>query len=201
MVSSLSYLSLIFNKNVNKHPFHSKILWNARVIGRSRSLVTIDGTDMPVALGFNKGFFGVKFNHSGLKYEVGVSIETGYIVWINGPFRCGQNDITISRTALIGALDVEEEEMAVADSGYKGEVHHIRTPNVGTAEERQMQDLARARHETVNCRLKIFNVLGAGYFRHDLTFHSSCFRAVAVITQLTFENGGEPFQVDFHDLE
>ncbi len=178
---------------------YSKILWDARIIGESRSLVTIDGTDMPVGLGFNKGFYGVKFNHSGLKYEVGVCIATGHIVWIHGPFRCGQNDLNISRTALIGALD--RDESAVADSGYRGEPHHIRTPEVGTEREIEMQDLARARHETVNSRLKNFNVLGAQYFRHSISFHSSCFRAVAVITQLSFENGAPPFQVDFRDEE
>ena len=30
---------------------------------------------MPAEIGFNKEFFGVKFNHSGLKYEVGVCIS------------------------------------------------------------------------------------------------------------------------------
>jgi len=173
----------------------SVILWDARIIGESRSLVTIDGTDMPVGLGFNKGFYGVKFNHSGLKYEVGVCIAMGHIVWIHPHL----NDLNISRTALIGALD--RDESAVADSGYRGEPHHIRTPEVGTEMEIEMQDLARARHETVNSRLKFFNVLGAQYFRHSISFHSSCFRAVAVITQLGFENGAPPFQVDFRDEE
>lgn len=154
---------------------------------------------MAVEIGFNKDFFGVKFNHSGLKYEVGVCIETGYIVWINGPFRCGQNDLNISRTALLGALDYGES--AVADSGYVGEPHHIRTPGVGTEDEKEMQDIARARHETVNSRLKTFEVLGDARFRHDPMFHSSCFRAVAVIIQLSFENGAPPFQVTFYDDE
>lgn len=150
---------------------------------------------MPVGLGFNKGFYGVKFNHSGLKYEVGVCIAMGHIVWIHPHL----NDLNISRTALIGALD--RDESAVADSGYRGEPHHIRTPEVGTEMEIEMQDLARARHETVNSRLKFFNVLGAQYFRHSISFHSSCFRAVAVITQLGFENGAPPFHVDFRDEE
>jgi hypothetical protein len=48
---------------------------------------------------------------------------------------------------------------------------------------------------------KNFNVLGAQYFRHSISFHSSCFRAVAVITQLSFENGATPFQVDFRNEE
>ena len=159
--------------------------------------MTIDGTDMPVALGFNKAFFGAKFNHSGLKYEVGICIATGYIVWINGPFRCGENDINISRTALIGALD--RDEAAVADEGYRGEPHHIRTPQTGSQNEKAMQDVARARHETVNSRLKDFDILGAQYFRHDSIFHSSCFRAVAVLTQLKFEHGETPFQLNFRD--
>jgi len=100
--------------------------------------VTIDGTDMPVALGFNKAFFGAKFNHSSLKYEVGICIATGYIVWINGPLRCGENDINISQTALIGALD--RDESAVADEGYGGEPHHIRTPQTRSQNEKAMQD-------------------------------------------------------------
>lgn len=164
----------------------------------SRSLVTIDGTDMPVELSFNEAFFSVKFKHSGFKYEVGVCIKTGYIVWINGPFRCGQNDLNVARIALIGALD--HGESAVADGGYRGEDHAIRTPLEGSEIERRMQATARSRHETVNERLKIFNVLGPpARFRHTLSFHSSCFRAVAVITQLSFENGSPPFQVEFYE--
>lgn len=38
----------------------SVIIWDARIIGDSQSLVTIDGTDMAVEIGFNKDFFGVK---------------------------------------------------------------------------------------------------------------------------------------------
>ena len=57
---------------------------------------------------------------------------------------------------MLGAVD--HGETAVADSGYVGEPFHIRTPNDGTEGGEAMQDLARARHETVNLRLKIFNV-------------------------------------------
>ena len=56
-----------------------------------------------------------------------------------------------------------------------------------------------ARHETVGGRLKIFKVLGTS-FRNDLVFHSSCFRAVAVITQLNFSLGQmPPYQVKYQD--
>ena len=46
--------------------------------------VIIDGTNVPVQLGFDRDFFVVEFCSGGLKYEIGVcTIATGYIVWIN----------------------------------------------------------------------------------------------------------------------
>ena len=162
-------------------------------------MITIDGTDMPVELGFNKRFFSAKFCSGGLKYEVGVCIATGHIVWVNGPFRCGENDINVARQSIVGKLT--EDEMAVADRGYPGEDWHIKTPlphHARTAKETEMMGGARGRHETVNKRLKIFEVLKKR-FRHDLLLHSSCFRAVAVTTQLNFNHGEPPFQIEFHD--
>ena len=54
-----------------------------------------------------------------MKNEVGFCIETGDIVWISGPFRCGMNDLTVSREdgLLGGALD--DGEMAEADCRYE----------------------------------------------------------------------------------
>ena len=162
-------------------------------------MVTIDGTDVSVELSFDERFFSVKFHYGGLKYEVGVCIATGYIVWINGPFRCGMNDLQVVQQAMVGKLI--DDEMAVADRGDVGEDWHIKTPlpfHSRTQNETKMMGQARARHETVNKRLKIFEVLKKR-FRHDLMLHSSCFRAVAVITQLNFEHGEPPFQCVYYD--
>lgn len=85
-----------------------KISWQARTtndIG-NQALVTIDGTDMPVQMGFSKKFFSHKFKSSGVRYEIGMCIQTGHIVWINGPFRCGLPDIEVARQGVIGALDM-----------------------------------------------------------------------------------------------
>ena len=60
---------------------------------------------------------GIISKSNGLKFEVGVCIQTGGIVWINGSFRCGMADITIARQAVVSAL--EEGEMAEADGGYR----------------------------------------------------------------------------------
>ena len=43
---------------------------------------------------------------------------------------------------------------------------------------------ARARHETINGRISHFGVM-AKVFRHDLSRHVVCFRAVAVVVQIS----------------
>ncbi|KAL3791579.1 hypothetical protein ACHAW5_000882 [Stephanodiscus triporus] len=62
-------------------------VWDNRFLGDSgnKALVTLDGTDMPVEMKFAKEFMSHKFMGNGLKYEVGVCIATGHIVWVHGP--------------------------------------------------------------------------------------------------------------------
>ena len=150
--------------------------------------------------GFARDFYSHKFRSAGLKYEIGLNILTGDMVWLHGPFRCGKGDINVARHALINAL--EEGEMVEADLGYRGEQFKIKTPSslhVRSDEERKMKALVRARHETVNERMKNFSIL-SNVFRHDLRKHSAVFRAVAVITQLSIEDGEPLFQVHYQDI-
>lgn len=178
-------------------------MWNNRFIGDigNQALVTIDGTDMKVEMRYNKDFFSHKFKSGGLRYEVGVCIATGHIVWIHGPFRCGKNDISISRTGILRG-PLEEGETCEADNGYQGEDWYIKTPagfHIRSDKEKGVKSKAGSRHESVNGRMKIFKVL-CNTFRHPALFHSSCFRAVAVITQINFSLGERPpFQVDYFD--
>lgn len=157
---------------------------------------------MQCEMRFNKRFYSHKFNGNGLRYEVGVCIATGDIVWISGPFRCGMNDLSVSREGGLLGGALKEGEMAEADLAYQGEKWYIKTPvgfHTRTQKEEGMKLSAAARHETINGRLKIFEVLKNRY-RHELTFHSSCFRAVAVITQLNFKLGKmPPYQVEYYD--
>ena len=58
-----------------------------------------------------------------------------------------------------------------------------------------VRTLVRRRHETANKRIKQFACVSAK-FRHDISFHGSCFRACTVLTQLAIENGKPLFGVD-----
>lgn len=66
----------------------------------------------------------------------------------------------------------------MADRGYN-DPHFI----LPTTQNEQIHRRLMSRHETVNKRIKQFNVL-SGAFRHDLTKHRLCFYSVVNITQL-----------------
>ena len=86
-------------------------------------------------------------------------------------------------------------EKVEADKGYRGEADFVRCNfHYVSREDRRAKSRARARHETVNKRIKNFNILTRVY-RHRLSFHKHCFRACAVLTQLSFEAGERPWQI------
>ena len=65
------------------------------------------------------------------------------------------------------------------------------------AENRGMQGRVRARHEMLNGRLK--KEILSQVFRHHIMMHGDVFRACAVVTQLTIENGEPLFEVEYDD--
>ena len=161
--------------------------------------MSVDGTDCPIyePWPFNPGMFSQKFNGPALKYEVGVCLKTGWIVWINGPFRGGLGDKDIFKDGGLGALLFPDEAIEV-DKGYTGDDRY-KTPGMGmTSQQRKMKSNARAQNEAVNGRLKQFNVLTT-HFRHlkpntaMMKKHKLCFNAVVVITQLKFQSGATVF--------
>ena len=77
--------------------------------------MTVDRTDVHARMKFAKTFLSHKFKGNGLKYEVGVCIRTGEIVWIHGPKRCGMNDIQVARDAFISFLNDDEMAMSIMD--------------------------------------------------------------------------------------
>jgi hypothetical protein len=102
-------------------------------------------------------------NGPALKYEVGVCIKTGYIVWVNGPFVGSENDGTVFSEGL-GTLLAEDEAVEV-DGEYKGN-NKIKGPATAISQvQRKEKSVVRGWHENVNGQLKLFNVLNA-CFRH-----------------------------------
>ena len=135
-----------------------------------------------------------------MRYEIGVDILAGNIVWLEGPYAAGKYpDIKIFRSCLARWLDPSER--VEADDGYIGEApQRVKCPGsaANPTENQAMQSRVRSRHETLNGRLKNWEILKQ-VFRHDILEHGNVFRAIAVITQLSIQNGEPLFEVEYSD--
>ena len=88
-------------------------------------LVSVDEVDFeitepyPYDREWSRRCFSPKFKGPGVRYEIALCILTGDIVWVNGPFACGQwSDWKFfSEGGLASNLDPNER--VEADDGYE----------------------------------------------------------------------------------
>jgi hypothetical protein len=161
--------------------------------------ITIDGTDFKIQepQPFDRKWYSHKFKGPGLRYEVGLCIQTGWIVWLNGPYPCGSHpDLKIARLGVFRLLAIGE--MVLADGGYRDGGVFAETPTGHNNNDQKMKKLARARHETVNKRLKQFNIL-ANVYRCSLDDHGYIFRAITIITQIAIQTEEPLFSMHYKD--
>lgn len=132
---------------------------------------------------FDRRWFSHKFHSSGLRYEVGLNIRTGHIVWAFGGYPCGEySDLTLAREAFVLAMN--NNERAMADKGYADQTCFIQPSIQNNIKHKRIM----SRHETVNKRLRQFHIL-KNVYRHDRQKHPMVFHAVANLTQLMISNG------------
>ena len=154
--------------------------------------MTIDGTDFRIQ---QKGV--AKKGKSALRYELGIDILKGNLIWVEGPYPASAwLDIKTFLNCLAGPL--LPGKRVEADNGYVGRADKVKCPNnnCNPPENLGMQSAARSRHETFNGRLKNWGILEKVY-RHDITVHGTVFYACAVITQLSVANGEPLFEVEY----
>ena len=103
-----------------------QIVWENRFLSDngSQCKITVDGTDFRIMepQPFNARWLSEKFNGPGVKYEVAINIQNGWIVHINGPYPCGEwHDLTVARDELCHKISdsPDKNEMALADGGYQ----------------------------------------------------------------------------------
>ena len=178
-----------------------QIKWGNRYMNTNHSvcLVTIDGTDFCLRepTEFDPRWFSHKFKGPGFRYEVGVCIQTGWIVWINGPYAPGDwSDLAIARYGIATKLDPGEKYLA--DGGYSSQDGNAKTPTGLHNHDQSMKSKARARHEAINALLKQYAVL-KDCFRHSRNDHPLVFKAVANLVQAKIMLEGATYQVAYND--
>jgi hypothetical protein len=155
--------------------------------------VSLDGTDFAIyePTPFDPKWYSHKFKGPGLRYEIGLCLRTGHIVWVNGGYACGEYpDLKLARESYLD--NIEEGERTIADNTYQDEhfIYSNRYPHLRAKIKHIL-----ARHETVNKRMKQWGCLSKR-FRHRIVLHPICFRAVANLTQLMILLGEPLYQVD-----
>lgn len=134
---------------------------------------------------FNKKWYSHKFKGPGIRYEIGICIQSGEIVWASGGFPCGDwPDIRIARDLYV---NFSQDEITLADKGYRGLNNFKIASN-------QTEKRILARHETMNGRLKNFEILNVR-FRHPLPKHPRVFHACTNIIQISITNGENLFEL------
>ena len=139
-----------------------------------------------------------KFKHAAYKWEVAVALYSNHIVWVNGPFKGGENDLTILRNGQPDGsgniLDlIPEGKWAMTDRGYRTDVPEEMS-KIGYKRDDDPVQLKRykgrgtSRGETINARIKEFESMSKT-FRHGDAEHTAAFKAVVVTVQYHLDMG------------
>ena len=149
--------------------------------------MSIDGTDFAVteAYPFDSQWFSHKLKRAGIRHEIGLSLESSDIVWLNGGFKCGEwPDLKIARSGVLKWISPNER--VIADDGCAGEKAIVH-PQSGRSDNAVLRKIL-ARHESANSRMRKFKVL-QGRWMLDRTFHPTVVCAIVNLIQLEIENG------------
>ncbi len=142
---------------------------------------------------FSAELYGHKFMFAGLRYEVGVSIERGNLMWVNGAIPCGIfQDLVIFRHGVKKFLS--ENKKIVANKGYPDE-RCLKSDEAPTEHENLHGEI-RAGNESASRRFKQFSAL-TSTFRHSLDLHGYVFHAIANLSHVSIELRESLFEIEF----
>lgn len=185
---------------------HQKIIWPADNFGDDIWAISVDGTHCWMEEPQHKewsqdpSYYSHKYNKAGMNYEIGISLSECRVVWLNGPFKAGANDVKIfARYGLKQKLQ-QTYKKAIGDKGYVGHPEEVSTYNIhDNRSVNNFKSRALKRHETFNGLTKRFDCLNHR-FRHTPYRFKTCFEAVCVLCQYQIENGSELFDALVEDV-
>ena len=144
-------------------------------------------------------WYSPKYKQAGLAYEVAVAIQHNRIVWVNGPFPAGENDKKIFDKPGGLKSKLKEGQALIGDQGYRGTSGKVATRNqFDSPEIKDFKERSKARQETVNSRLKSFDILSTDFRttgKLRLLRHKMVMEACAVLIQYELENGSALYTV------
>lgn len=127
-------------------------------------------------------YYSEVYKSQGIRYEVGIAVKTGDIVWKYGGLPCGSYpEINLANEAYIYA--VKKDELTYANKKYHKSKFFI-TPNHTNVKEHKK---IMQRHKNLKKKIKYFEILNKPY-RHIIDKHHLCFHAIVNIIQITIKH-------------
>jgi DDE superfamily endonuclease len=161
-------------------------------------LMTIDGTHCRISeprSNPDRLHFSHKLKKPAISYEIGVDTEESKVRWISDPSKAGYSDLHIFQKDEGLKNKIPAGKRLIADNGYHGEDAIISAPNrLDNVETKEFKSRARARHETLNGRIKSHKITDSR-FRSAPDKHKIIFEAVAVVVQYDMDNGMKLFDI------
>ena len=143
---------------------------------------------------FDKGMQSHKFNRAGFAWEIVLDMR-GRPIWVNGPFKAGNNDTQIYNERGLKAK-VPVGKYLLGDLGYQGAGKVITANPYKSYSAKAFKRKHRARIEHYNGRLKSFGILNQTFRHKGGNCNGSRFekqkivmRAVNVIVVIQLDNG------------
>lgn len=103
---------------------------------------------------FSPKYYSHKIKASALRYEIGLGITTGHIVWAFSGYVAGDYpDLKLARELYIH--QVMPQELTLADKGYQDRNYFVTPNRTNPAGHKYIM----SRHESVNKRLRQFRIL------------------------------------------
>jgi DDE superfamily endonuclease len=158
---------------------------------------TIDGTHCRISEprgNPSAKHFSHKFKGPGVAYEIVIHVRSQKILWVSGPYQAGMPDVEMPRQPDGILTKIPAGKKIIADKAYRGEANKLSTPNPhDSAVVSAYKGRARARHETVNKRIKDYQI-AQQRFRHCIEKHKVAFEAVCILVQYDLENNNPLFE-------
>jgi len=170
-------------------------------------LLSVDGIDCRTWEKASEEFnvdpktYSHKYNHGGLKYEIGVDAYEPQVVWVSGPWRGGKHDLVLySEEGGLREKIPDEDKVVVCDRVYRDKKRKgnddLALPCIGDLPEIfTFKSRLRARQESLNGRLKDFRIL-FDTFHHNPDNHGYAFGAVLCLVQFAMNHGHPIFDAN-----
>ena len=148
----------------------------------------LDPREKTCKIGPSSPYYSRHVKGPALRYEVGVSIFGGEIVWTNGPFKAGCETESEIFESLKESIDPDEiaEQFSRLDLLFCG-----KNPDSDMAKKVPFK--TRDRQKMVNDHIMSFKILQG--FRHCVLRHDTVFHAIVGLVQLSIEKELETFDL------